>query len=54
MIWNCLRNIKYGEQWFKIYLSLIFLVFNYLMGFLRKQRKICYISNFENFKVLDS
>ena len=36
MLWNCLKNIKYDEHWFEIYLSLIFLVFKDFMGFLRK------------------
>ena len=33
MIWNCLRNRKYDEHWFEIYLSLIFLVFKNFWDF---------------------
>ena len=39
MIWNCLRNIKYDEHWFKIYLSLIFLVSRILWDFLGNKEK---------------
>ena len=48
MIWNCLRNMKYDEYQFEIYLYILFIC---TRGFYEIcEGKKCYISKFVNLK----
>ena len=51
MILNCLRNIKYDEHQYEIYLYILFICTQRFYE-ICEEKKICYISNFVNLKYL--
>ena len=52
MIWNCLRNIKYDEHQFEIYLYILFICTQEFYEICEKKKNILYLQ-FCEFKIFD-